>query len=159
MGRAIYVGASANVLLRWEQHRAAFRAGRHPYQTDLGTSFETAQLEFVLLQEVGLATKLGSTEAWWIALYAREPDVRLLNKTESVYRSRSLAEREVALPNLRAVRERALLSQAELAAKSKVSRFTIQRIEARGGLVRGITARSLARALGVKPQELMEPDA
>jgi transcriptional regulator with XRE-family HTH domain len=58
---------------------------------------------------------------------------------------------------LRAARERAVLSQLDLAKRSGVSRQAISKLE-------GVdpsppypsTVRKLARALGIKPQELME---
>lgn len=59
------------------------------------------------------------------------------------------------LPRLRAVRERRALSQRELAALSGVDQTTISHIEGgKGAWPR--TARKLAQALGVDPDELME---
>jgi DNA-binding XRE family transcriptional regulator len=58
---------------------------------------------------------------------------------------------------LRAARERAVLSQLELAHAAKLSRQTIARLEAGdGGDPYPATIRKLARALGVRPQELMD---
>lgn len=61
----------------------------------------------------------------------------------------------IKLPRLRAARERAALSQGELAKKAGVSRVTIVRIE--GGLDDPYpkTVRKIADALGVQPFELM----
>jgi len=55
---------------------------------------------------------------------------------------------------LRELRERAALSQEDLAVKSGVSRATIARLEAGIRPARPSTRRKLAGALGVKPDEL-----
>jgi transcriptional regulator with XRE-family HTH domain len=60
----------------------------------------------------------------------------------------------VAVPRLGHVRERKLLSQAELARVAQVSRNTVARIE-RGELAQYATVRKLAAALGVEPHELL----
>jgi transcriptional regulator with XRE-family HTH domain len=60
----------------------------------------------------------------------------------------------VKVPKLRQVRERAYLTQAELAKKSKVTESTISRLEAEHQEARISTVRKLAEALGVKPEEL-----
>lgn len=60
------------------------------------------------------------------------------------------------LPQLKAARERALLTQAELAAKAGVSEVTINRIEADRHDPRFSTIKKLALALGVTPEELAE---
>ncbi|HVC33734.1 MAG TPA: helix-turn-helix transcriptional regulator [Chloroflexota bacterium] len=60
------------------------------------------------------------------------------------------------LPGLKAAREHALLSQAELAARSGVSEVTINRLESRAREARFSTVRKLAEALGVAPSDLME---
>ena len=62
------------------------------------------------------------------------------------------------VPNLRRVRERRLLTQAELAARAGVQRVTINRIETGATLARFSTVRRLAAALGVDPAELMAPE-
>jgi transcriptional regulator with XRE-family HTH domain len=71
----------------------------------------------------------------------------------------ALMRKEVAvhLPRLKEHRERALLTQAELAAKSGVSEVTINRIENGRHDPRFSTVRKLAQALNVAPPELMEP--
>jgi len=61
------------------------------------------------------------------------------------------------LPQLKALRERALLTQSELAAKAGVSEVTINRIEADRHDPRFSTIRKLALALGVSPEELGQP--
>lgn len=60
------------------------------------------------------------------------------------------------LSQLKALRERALLTQAGLAAKAGVSEVTINRIEADRHDPRFSTIRKLAVALGVPPEELSE---
>lgn len=59
------------------------------------------------------------------------------------------------LPNLKRARERALLTQAELAQKSDVAEVTIARAET-GHSVRLSTIRKLANALRVPAEELMD---
>ena len=68
-------------------------------------------------------------------------------------------EKEVAmqLPRLRECRERALLTQAELAEKAGVSEVTINRLENGRHAPRFSTVRKLAAALGVPPTDLMAP--
>ena len=60
-------------------------------------------------------------------------------------------------PRLRELRERAFLTQAELAEKSGVSEGTINRIELGRHSPRISTIRRLAQALGVSPEELVSP--
>jgi len=62
----------------------------------------------------------------------------------------------VYLKKLRAVRERAALSQQQLAEKSGVSRYSIGRLENSERAARPTTTQKLAKALGVEPRELME---
>ncbi len=62
------------------------------------------------------------------------------------------------LTRLRTVRERAALTQRELAAKSGVNYVQISRIEQGDVEPRPGTVRKLATALGVAPVELMEPE-
>ena len=62
----------------------------------------------------------------------------------------------VKLQALRQYRERAALSQAELAQAAGVSRVTIVRAEA-GEETYPRTARRIASALGCRPSDLMEP--
>jgi transcriptional regulator with XRE-family HTH domain len=59
------------------------------------------------------------------------------------------------LPNLRRVRERALLTQRELAAKAGLTQATVQRIESGATQARISTVRRLAAALQVDACELM----
>lgn len=63
----------------------------------------------------------------------------------------------VKLERLKYWRERAPLTQEELAKKANVRRQTIIAIEA-GGEPRPDTTRRLAAALGVQPQQLMGND-
>lgn len=63
------------------------------------------------------------------------------------------------LPRLRAVRERAALTQRELAAKAGISQVQLSRIEAHGVDAYPSTARKLATALGVRPADLMAPES
>jgi transcriptional regulator with XRE-family HTH domain len=65
--------------------------------------------------------------------------------------------RLVLLPGLKRLRQRAFLTQAELAKKSGVAEVTIARAEIRHS-VRLSTARRLADALGVPPAELTRGD-
>jgi transcriptional regulator with XRE-family HTH domain len=60
---------------------------------------------------------------------------------------------DVRVPRLRSVRQRVALSQEELAERSGVSRTTIIKLEA-GREAWPQTVRKLAKALGVKPEEL-----
>ncbi len=63
------------------------------------------------------------------------------------------------LGRLRAIRERAALTQQELKEKSGVAASTISDLETGRSKARISTARRLAEALGVKPAELMSgPD-
>ena len=59
----------------------------------------------------------------------------------------------LTLPLLRHVRERAPLSQEELAERSGLNRVTIARLEL-GASARASTIRKLAKALGVKATDL-----
>jgi transcriptional regulator with XRE-family HTH domain len=61
-------------------------------------------------------------------------------------------------PRLRELRERAALSQEDLARKSGVSRATIADLEADKRPARPSTRRKLAEALGVEPAELMDSE-
>jgi transcriptional regulator with XRE-family HTH domain len=63
----------------------------------------------------------------------------------------------VKLGRMRAIRERKALTQDELAELAGVSRQTVVKVE--GGLEpRPATIRKLAKALGVEPTDLMEPE-
>lgn len=62
------------------------------------------------------------------------------------------------LPKLKEVRERRLLTQAELAQRSGVAETTINRLENARHEARFSTVRKLAEALGVEPEALMEPE-
>ena len=56
-------------------------------------------------------------------------------------------------PGLRAARQLALMTQAELALAAKVSRATVARMEA-GEVARFVTIRRIAKALRIEPAEL-----
>lgn len=56
-------------------------------------------------------------------------------------------------PGLRTARQRALLTQTELAAAAKVSRATVARMEA-GEVARFVTIRRIAKALRIESAEL-----
>lgn len=58
--------------------------------------------------------------------------------------------------HLRELRDRASLSQEELAEKSGVSRATIAELEAGKRAAQPKTRRKIAEALGVEPRELSE---
>jgi HTH-type transcriptional regulator, competence development regulator len=60
--------------------------------------------------------------------------------------------------NLRRLRAARVLSQAELADMSGVSRTAIARAETGQGIPHPRTIRRLAEALGVEPSELIGPD-
>ncbi|MDP9363200.1 MAG: helix-turn-helix domain-containing protein [Chloroflexota bacterium] len=60
------------------------------------------------------------------------------------------------LPYLRRVRERALLTQRELAARAGLTQATVHRIESGATRARISTVRRLAGALRVDPKVLME---
>lgn len=57
---------------------------------------------------------------------------------------------------LRAARVRAIMSQEDLARAANVSRQTVARLEAGGPAPYPSTIRKLAKALRVKPQDLVE---
>ncbi len=61
------------------------------------------------------------------------------------------------LPRLREQRRRRVLSQRELAALAATTQMTVYRLEA-GHDARPATTRRLAKALKVRPADLMEPD-
>ena len=63
----------------------------------------------------------------------------------------------VKLTRLRTIRERAALTQRELAASAGTTQATIARLE-RGEEGRPTTARKLARALRVRPADLMDAE-
>ena len=69
-----------------------------------------------------------------------------------------LKEQRPALRRLREWRFRRALNQAELAEQSGVARTTIVRLEQGTPNVRPRTLRKLARALGVRPEELVGGD-
>jgi transcriptional regulator with XRE-family HTH domain len=62
----------------------------------------------------------------------------------------------VKLARLKRARERAALSQAELARKAGVSRVTVARVEALLDEPQPRTVRKLAQALEVAPADLMD---
>jgi transcriptional regulator with XRE-family HTH domain len=61
-------------------------------------------------------------------------------------------------PRLRELRERAALSQEDLAKKAGVARATIADLEANKRPARPSTRRKLAEALGVEPAVLMDSE-
>jgi len=63
----------------------------------------------------------------------------------------------VKLARLKLIRERKALTQQQLAGKARVSRVTIMRLEHGSGKPFPTTVRKLADALGVEPEDLMEP--
>lgn len=63
----------------------------------------------------------------------------------------------VQVPRLRALRQRRVLSQDELARLAGVSATTVNSVEG-GASARYITVRKLAQALGVSPEELAQPE-
>jgi transcriptional regulator with XRE-family HTH domain len=63
------------------------------------------------------------------------------------------------LTELRRVRERLALSQAELAERSGLSRTTIVSLESGRGGAQYSTMRKLAEVLGVQPADLMGPES
>lgn len=64
--------------------------------------------------------------------------------------------RKLSPDRVREARERAWLSQQDTADASGVSLFTVQRIERGDGAVRPGTARAIAKALGVTPDDLAD---
>lgn len=63
------------------------------------------------------------------------------------------------ISRLRPLRERQALTQRELATLAGVTQSTIQRLETGLQEARPSTIRKLARALGVKPVDLMDSQA
>ena len=63
----------------------------------------------------------------------------------------------VKLARLKLIRERKALTQRELAEKAGINRVTITRIENGYDQPFPATVRKLADALGVRPEDLMEP--
>ena len=64
----------------------------------------------------------------------------------------------VRLSRLRALRERRVLTQQELAQKAGITRATLSRLEGGADNPYPSTIRKLAAALEVDPQALMEPE-
>jgi transcriptional regulator with XRE-family HTH domain len=64
----------------------------------------------------------------------------------------------VALPRLKHLRQRRLLTIEQLAAQAGVAKNTISRLERGAENVHPETIRKLARALDVGPTELMGPE-
>lgn len=60
----------------------------------------------------------------------------------------------IAMSSLKILRQQAFLSQRELAAKAGVSFRTVQRLEWGVHSPRGRTVRKIAKALGVRPQDI-----
>ncbi|HXI16351.1 MAG TPA: helix-turn-helix transcriptional regulator [Chloroflexota bacterium] len=69
-----------------------------------------------------------------------------------------MATRGTPLPRLRMLRIGALMTQEQLAAKARMSRNTVARIENDGKPAELSTVRKLADALGVTAAELMRAD-
>jgi transcriptional regulator with XRE-family HTH domain len=65
----------------------------------------------------------------------------------------------IVISRLRPLRERQALTQRELATLAGVTQSTIQRLETGLQEARPSTIRKLARALGVKPVDLMDSQA
>jgi transcriptional regulator with XRE-family HTH domain len=63
----------------------------------------------------------------------------------------------VRLTRLKTVRERKAFTQEQLAEKAGVSRATLARIETGQNEPYPSTVRKIADALGVEPEQLMEP--
>lgn len=63
----------------------------------------------------------------------------------------------VQIPRLRTLRQGRVISQGELARKAGVSPTTVNNIEG-GAEARYITVRKLAEALGLSPEELIQPE-
>ncbi|MBI4506003.1 MAG: helix-turn-helix transcriptional regulator [Chloroflexi bacterium] len=61
------------------------------------------------------------------------------------------------LARLKLVRERKALTQHQLGEKARVNRVTIPRVERGSDQPFPTTVRKLADALGVEPEDLMEP--
>lgn len=68
-----------------------------------------------------------------------------------------IMNRMVKLARLKLVRERKALTQQQLAEKAGVNRVTITRLEHGNDQPFPTTVRKLADALGVEPEDLMEP--
>lgn len=84
--------------------------------------------------------------------------IRQDNERESVLHLRTpMAPPALSPEKLRAARERAILSQEDLAKEAGLSRQTVARLEAGGPPPYPSTIRKLAKALRVKPQDLVEP--
>lgn len=64
---------------------------------------------------------------------------------------------QVQLRGLQAIRERAFMTQLELADKSGVAKTTVNRLERGHHAARFSTIKKLAQALGVPPEELTKP--
>jgi transcriptional regulator with XRE-family HTH domain len=65
----------------------------------------------------------------------------------------------IVISRLRPLRERQALTQRELATLAGVTQSTVQRLETGLQEARPSTIRKLARALGVKPVDLMDSQA
>ena len=74
-------------------------------------------------------------------------------KTSLVDMFRTRPYNALNMPTLRELRVQAVLTQAELARKAKVSRTTVIAAE-KGRRPRPRTIRALAEALGVRPQDI-----
>jgi transcriptional regulator with XRE-family HTH domain len=64
--------------------------------------------------------------------------------------------RMILVPRLRTLRLRAALTQRELAERAQLTPSTVHRLENKLQEVRPSTLRKLARALGVKPADLID---
>jgi transcriptional regulator with XRE-family HTH domain len=71
-----------------------------------------------------------------------------------IRQTRILIHVPLTVRNLRQLRERAVLTQAQLAQAAGLSRHTVQRLEAGAPAVYPTTIQKLAKALKVKPTDL-----
>jgi len=145
----VYVGASRNIDTRWSFHRSTFR--RHLANPRLQAAWDSGRIEFIVLEEtVPEVAVLNMAEQRWIEHFR--------TRGEPIQNSRwyqPLPQSYVApLIHLKEFRERAALSQADLAKRAGVARTTVIRLEAGEPNVMPSTLRKLARALRVKPAKL-----
>jgi DNA-binding XRE family transcriptional regulator len=84
--------------------------------------------------------------------------VRFLSLVRMISDLTVYASYVVKLTRLRALRERKVLTQQELADKAGITRATLSRLEAGAQNPYPSTIRKLASALSVEPETLMDPD-
>lgn len=157
----LYIGASRDVFQRWALHRSHLKHGVHVYQHQLADAWKAQRLQFKLLEETS-SDVLQEAEQRWIDHFIDLFPDHVLNKVRSRYPFHIVRVRGgpvLSATKLRAARERAVLSQLELARAAKVSRQTVARLEAGDdGQPFPATIRKLAKALGVRPHELLGND-